>query len=177
MAQHLKALGHDVGAVVLIDPEYHPNAVPWLHWRDPAAPLVRLWRNLIRPVWFAQRWRRRIQDHLAGRPVVQQPAETGANRQRQRALIAGLSAALMAYRPRPYDGRLVILCSAERRRHLSNPATGWPSLAPRVEFIEIGASHDEVFFSALSAVGQTLERILEAAQPESRRPLDRSAAE
>ena len=177
MAQHLKALGQDVGAVVMIDPEYHPNAVPWLHWRDPSAPRTRLWRNLIRPFWFAQRHLRRIQERLAGRPVIQQATETGTNRQRQRAIIAGLTAALKAYRPRPYDGKLVILCSGERRRHLSNPAAGWAVLAPQVEFIEIGTSHDEVFFAALPEVGESVERILAGVQPASPRPLERRAAE
>jgi acetoacetyl-CoA synthetase len=177
MAQHLKALGQDVGAVVMIDPEYHPNAVPWLHWRNPGARHVRLWLTLIRPVWFVQRWLRQIRDLLAGRPVIWYPTETGANRQRQQAVIAGLRTALKAYRPRPYAGKLVILCSAERRKHLSNPATGWHSLAPQVEFIEIGTSHDEVFFGALPAVGTAIERILDEAQPASLRPLDKSAAE
>jgi thioesterase domain-containing protein/acyl carrier protein len=177
MAQRLKALGQDVGAVVMIDPEYHPNAVPWLHWRNPSALHIRLWRELTRPVWFARRWLRRIRDRVAGRLVVEQPTETGANRQRQQAIMIGLRAALLAYRPRPYEGRLAILCSAERRKHLSNPATGWPALAPRVQFIELGGSHDEVFFAALPAVGGALERILQGAQPASLRPLDRSAAE
>jgi thioesterase domain-containing protein len=177
MAQHLTALGQEVGVVVLIDPEYHPNAVPWLHWRDPMAPGVRLWRQLLRPVWYVRRWKRRIRDRLAGLAVVQEPIETGANRQRQQALIAALREALLSYRPRPYEGKVVIICSAERRKHLSNPNTGWPTLAPRVEFIEIATSHDEVFFAALAQVGDTLERILKAVQPANRRPSERSAAE
>jgi thioesterase domain-containing protein len=177
MAQRLKSLGQDVGAVVMVDPEHHPNAVPWLHWRDPGALHVRLRRELVRPLWYIQRRLRQLRGILAGRPVPPQETETGANLPRQRALISGLRAALLAYRPRPYEGRLVILCSAERRKHLSNPATGWRALAPRVEFVEIGGSHDEVFFGALPAVGETIERILGQAQPENLRPLERSAAE
>ncbi len=177
MAQRLTSLGQDVGAVVMVDPEHHPNAVPWLHWRDPRALHVRLRRQLVRPLWYVQRRLRQLQGTLAGQPVSPQETETGGNLPRQRALIASLRAALLAYRPRPYEGRLVILCSAERRKHLSNPATGWPALAPRVEFVEMGGSHDEVFFGALPAVGETIERILEQAQPKYLRPLDWSAAE
>jgi oxalate---CoA ligase len=177
MAQRLKSLGEEVGAVVMVDPEYHPNAVPWLHWRDPGALHVRLRRELLRPIWYAQRRLRQLRDILAGRPILTWETETGINRQRQRILIAGLRAALLAYRPRPYEGRLVILCSAERRKHLSNSATGWPALAPRVEFADMGGSHDEVFFGALPTVGETIERILGEAQPASLHLLDRSAAE
>jgi thioesterase domain-containing protein/acyl carrier protein len=177
MAQRLKDLGQPTAMVIMIDPEYHPNAVPWLHWRDPDSPMVRAKLTLLRPLWFARRWLRRIGERLAGRPVVEQESETGANRRRQQALIAGLTAAFKAYRPRPYAGRVVVLCSAERRRHLSDPKTGWPAIAPRTEFIEISSSHDEAFFGALPAVGETLEKILGQAQPAKSRQATRSAAE
>lgn len=176
-AQRLKAEGHDVAAVVMIDPEYHPNAVPWLYWRDPAALQVRLRLAILRPIWFVRRWHHRIRDRLAGRPVVKHKTETGDNRLRQNAVIDGLGAALHAYRPKRYDGKVVILCSAERRTYLSNAPIGWHSLAPEVEFIEIGGSHDEVFFGALPAVGRTLERILKRFQPMDPLPLERVAAE
>jgi pimeloyl-ACP methyl ester carboxylesterase len=177
MAQRLKALGQDVAAIVMIDPEYHPNAVPWLYWRDPGALQVRLLLTILRPLWFARRWLRRIRDGLAGRPVVERTTETGNNRRRQNAVIAGLGAALRAYRPKRHVGRVVILCSAERRGYLANAAIGWRSLAPDVEFIEIGGSHDEVFFDALPAVGKTLEGILARFEPASPPPPQRVAAE
>jgi thioesterase domain-containing protein len=177
MAQHLKALGEDVAAVVMVDPEYHPNAVPWLHWRNPSALHVRLWRTFIRPIWFAHRWLRRIWGMLTGQPLPGLASETGANRQRQKAVMAGLKAALKAYRPRPYAGKLYILCSVERRKHLTNPATGWSSLAAEVEFVESGVSHEEVFIAAFPVVGAMIERILDAAQPAILAPIDRSAAE
>ena len=177
MAQRLKAVGDDVAAVVMIDPEYHPNAVPWLYWRDPGALGVRLRLTILRPIWFARRWLRRIRDRLAGRPVVEYTTETGDNRQRQIAVIDGLRAALRAYRPKRYDGKVVILCSAERRRYLSTAPIGWHSLARDVEFIEIGGSHDEVFFGALPAVGRSLEGILKRFEPAGHRPLERVAAE
>jgi thioesterase domain-containing protein len=177
MAQRLKALGQDVAAIVMIDPEYHPNAVPWLYWRDPGALQVRLLLTILRPLWFARRWLRRIRGRLAARPVVERTTETGDNRRRQNAVIAGLGAALRAYRPKRHVGRVVILCSAERRGYLANAAIGWHSLAPDVEFIEIGGSHDEVFFDALPAVGKTLEGILARFEPASPPPLQRVAVD
>jgi hypothetical protein len=139
--------------------------VPWLYWRDPAAASVRLRLALLRPLWFARRWLRRWRDRLAGRPVIEQATETPENRQRQDAVIAGLNEAQHGYRPKHYAGRLVILCSAERRRYLANAAIGWRAIAPRVEFIEIGGSHDEVFIDALPAVGGALNRILADLHP------------
>ena len=177
MAQQLKAAGLEVGLVAMIDPDFHPNAVPWLYWRNPSGPLARFQRALLRPVWFAGRRYRRMIDHLTGRVLMEERSETGANRERQLALMAGLRAALKSYRPAPYDGRLVIICSADRRRHMSKPGTGWPSLAAEVEFVEISASHAEFFLGALPEVGEAMERALAAAQPANPRPLERSAAE
>ena len=177
MAQQLKAAGFAVGMVAMIDPDYHPNAVPWLYWRNPSALHVRFRRTLLRPVWFATRWLRRLVDRLAGRPSVEPRLEMGVSGQRRLALLAGLRAALKSYRPAPYDGRLVIICSADRRRHLTNPATGWSSIAPQAEFVEISASHDEFFLGALPEVADALERTLAAAQPAGRWSPDRAAAE
>ncbi len=171
MAHCLRDLGHEVAGVVMIDPEYHPNAVPWLYWRDPEAPPSRRRRALLRAIWFARRKLRHYRDRLIGRPVIEYPAETGDNRRRQDAVMAGLAAALKAYRPRRYDGRVVILCSAERHRYLANAALGWRAFAPHVEFIEIGGSHDEVFIDALPALGKALDGVLAQAQFPSAKPI------
>ncbi len=165
MAHRLRQMGEDVAAVVMIDPEYHPNAVPWLYWREPEAASVRLRLSLLRPVWFLRRHLRRLAARLAGRPVLEQPAETGENRGRQADVIAGLKAAQRAYRPQRYDGRVVMLCSAERRRYLDNAAIGWRAVAPRVEFVEVCASHDEMFVGVLPAAASALDRVLRQAQP------------
>jgi hypothetical protein len=85
--------------------------------------------------------------------------------------------ALKAYRPLPYDGKVFIICSAERRRLLAKPGTGWPSLVPQVEFIDISASHDEFFIGALPEVGHALETILASVQPAAADQMGRAAAE
>src|SRR5258706_67028 len=49
MAQRLKAEGQAVGGVVMIDPDYHPHAVPRLYLRNPRAPHIRMWRGPLPP--------------------------------------------------------------------------------------------------------------------------------
>ncbi len=164
MAQRLTALGEKVAAVLMIDPDYHPNAVPWLYWRDPESLSVRLQL-------------RRLRARLAGKPVIEYPHETGKNRERQDAVIAGLIEAQRAFRPQPYQGRLAILCSDERRRYLDNASRGWRAIAPQVEMVAIGGSHDEVFFGALPAVAKALDEILAGLQPPRQKAEHRAAAE
>src|SRR5262249_21945605 len=154
----------DVAAVIMIDPDYHPNAVPWMHWRNPSAPHIRLWRQLLRPFWLARLWLRRLPMRLKGEIFPEPAALTGSQRERGKALFAGMKAALKAFRPGPYDGPVFIISSAERRRLLAKPGTGWPSLAPKVQFIEVSASHDEFFIGALAEVGEAMERILASIQ-------------
>lgn len=177
MAQRLTALGETVAAVLMIDPDYHPNAVPWLYWRDPEALSVRLRLAVLRPLWHLRWQLRRLRARLAGKPVIEYPAETGKNRERQDAVIAGLIEAQRLFRPQPYQGRLAILCSDERRRYLDNASRGWRAIAPQVEMVEIGGSHDEVFFGALPAVGKALDGILERLQPARQQTEHRAAAE
>ena len=179
MAQQMRSMGQDVASVVMIDPDYHPNAVPWLYWRDPEAPAARFQLALLRPFWFLRWQLRRAIARITGKPVVEYPAETGENRRRQDDVIAGLIAAQRAFRPKRYDGRVVILCSAERRRSLDNATLGWRAIAPKLEIVEISGSHDEVFFGALPAVGQALDEILAGLQPEPslRKTEQRAAAE
>ena len=176
MAQHLVSQGESVAAVVMIDPDYHPHAVPWMHWKNPSALHIALWRQILRPIWFARLWLKRLPLHLRGR-LPSGPRVTGPQRQRRSALREGIRTALKAYRPLPYDGKAFIICSAERRRLLAKPGTGWPSLARQVEFIDISASHDEFFIGALPEVGAALETILAASQPDLAQQVKRAAAE
>ncbi len=179
MAQHLKSQGESVAAVIMIDPDYHPNAVPWLHWKNPSAPHIRLWLQALRPFWFARLWLRRIPLSLRGQLPLEPAALNGIQRRRREAVRDGIRAALKTYRPKPYDGKVFIICSAERRRLLAKPGTGWPSLAPETQFIHIGASHDEFFIAALPEVGRALAGVLASLHgPAAASPrLNRAAAE
>jgi len=176
MAQHFVGQGEPVAGVVMIDPDYHPHAVPWLHWQNPSALHIKIWRQMLRPLWFARLWLVRLLQRLRGR-VLSEPQVTGLQRQRRAAVRDGIRAALMAYRPQPYDGKVFIICSAERRHLLAKPGTGWPSLARQAEFIDIGASHDEFFIGALPEVGQALENILASLQPAAAAQREQAAAE
>lgn len=170
MAQHLRSEGEEVAALIMIDPDYHPHAVPWMHWRNPSALHVRLWCHLLRPFWFARLWLRRLAARLRGEAFAEPVAMSGTQRQRRDAVRLGVRAALRAYRPRVYDSPTFIICSAERRRLLAKPNTGWPSWAPKVKFLDISASHDEFFVGALPEVGTALEQILASIQPPQAEP-------
>ena len=156
MAQRLRALGEEVRAVVMVDPENNPHAVPWLHWRKPDAWYLRPWKFVVRLAWAVRHrfWR------MYHRPTRAAPVITGAERERREIIYAGVKAAVLAFRPRPYDRRLTIVCCANRLKSLSNPVTGWPSLCRQVEFIEAGDNHNDVFDVALPEVGATIERVI-----------------
>ena len=165
MAQHLKDQREQVAAVVMIDPDYHPNAVPWLHWKNPSAPPFKVWRQILRPFWFLRLRLRRLFLRLRGRSIAEAAPMSPTQRRRRDGIAAGIRTALKAYRPRPYDGKVFIICSAERRRILSKPHSGWPFWARETRFITISASHDEFFIDALPEVGAALASVLASIQP------------
>lgn len=177
MALHLTAEGEDVAAVIMIDPDWHPHAVPWLHWRNPSAPHIRLLRHLLRVYWFAPVRLRRMIALLRGRAVKDAPEMAGTQRHQRDAVIAGIRAAFATHRPRHYDGKVYVITSAERRPRVSKPGTGWGFWAPRTEFVTIPASHDEFFVGALPEVATALDRILASLQPAPVADIKRNAAE
>ena len=175
MALRLTAEGEDVAAVIMIDPDWHPHAVPWLHWRNPSAPHIRFWRHLLRVYWFAPvRLRRKIA-LLRGRAVKEVQEMAGTQQHHRDAVVAGIRAAFATHRPRHYGGKVFVITSAERRRRVSKPGTGWGFWAPRTQFVTIPASHDEFFVGALPEVAGAMEQILVSLQPAQ--PLARNAAE
>jgi thioesterase domain-containing protein/acyl carrier protein len=163
MAQQLRAAGEEVAIVMMIDPDYHPTIVPWLYWRNPNAPHIRAWRVAIRAGLLARRLTHRLlgREKSSVRPIV-----TGEELRRQAAIRAGIMAALKVYRPRPYDGRVVMVCAADRRPHLSNETHGWPTIAPRIEILELAQSHRDIFYDALPALGRELQSQLDRVQAE-----------
>ncbi len=174
MAQRLTEEGEDIAAVIMIDPDWHPNAVPWLHWRNPSALHIRLWRQLLRGYWYVPVRLRRFVALLRGRALKSEPLADTQRRHRD-GVIAGVRAAFRSYRPRHYDGRVFVISAAERRGRISKPGTGWGFWAPKTEFLTIPFSHDEFFVGALPEVATAMERILASLQPV--RPLERDAAE
>ena len=175
MAQRLTKEGEVVAAVIMIDPDWHPNAVPWLHWRNPSAPHIRLWRHLLRVYWYVPVRLRRLVALLRGRAVKDVAEMAGTQRHHRDGVIAGIRAAFRSYRPRHYDGKVFVISAAERRRRISKPRTGWGFWAPRTEFVTIPFSHDEFFVDALPEVATAMERILASLQPVPQ--LERDAAE
>jgi thioesterase domain-containing protein len=159
VALQLRAAGEEVALLTMIDPDSHPNVVPWLYWRRPWAPHIRAWRTVIR-VALALR-RRFLEPRRRG---AARPPLTPQERIRQAAIRAGILAAIKIYRPRPYDGRLVVFCATERLAQLSNRAHGWGTIAPDTEFHQIGRRHRDIFYDALPALGRELQSRLDTAQ-------------
>jgi thioesterase domain-containing protein len=177
MAQRLTKEGADVAAVIMIDPDWHPNAVPWLHWRNPSAPHIQLWRHLLRAYWFVPVRLRRFVALLRGRAVKDVAEMAGTQRHHRDGVIAGIRAAFRTYRPRHYDGKVFVISAAERRGRISKPKTGWGFWAPRTEFVTIPFSHDEFFVGALPEVATALDQILASLQQAPVVDINRNAAE
>lgn len=176
MAQRLTAEGDDVAAVIMIDPDWHPNAVPWLHWRNPSAPHIRLWRHLLRVYWYIPVRLRRFVALLRKRAVKDVEEMAGTQRHHREGVIAGIRAAFRSYRPRHYHGKVYAISAAERRGRISKPRTGWGFWAPKTEFVTIPYSHDEFFVGALPEVATAMEKILASLQPAPAADLKRDAA-
>ena len=145
MAQRIVASGDRVEAVIGIDPNFNRMLTPWLYWRKPDSLPTRLRRIAPTLAWRAIRQWQRLRGDLS---VAERAANTPEARQRYFAIEAGSIAAFKHYRPRPYGGRMVIFCSAERRRRLADPVTGMPALVPGVKFVEVASAHLELFSSA-----------------------------
>ncbi len=175
MARRLRAAGERVGFVGLIDPNTHPNAAPWLYWRNPdTAPVLFLRRAI------ALRERGRLSARsLTGRPrppglaPERLPGESEDRFRRREALWSGITAALACYRPRPYEGSVAIFGSSQRISHLARRRPGWGALAERHEVFSFDCSHLELFDQALPQLGGALRRALADARAQdeaARRP-------
>jgi pimeloyl-ACP methyl ester carboxylesterase len=165
MAQYLRAAGESVAGLIIVDPDIHPNAAPWLHWRNYKAPHVRIWRRLVSTVWWVEKWINIVRLVASGYRRGPGAFETGENRQRQAAILAGLREALDGYRPGTYDGGVLVIGSAWAMKYLRNRATGWPAIAPRAEFVQVGNSHGDMLNAAFPEVARTLSEYLDRPQP------------
>ncbi len=160
MARQLREAGEDVQGIILIDPDIHPNTAPWLHWKNPNAQHVLYWRKVLRIWWAAKRYLQIQRRRMSGSHVRRIPFETGLNQSRQIAVFKGFAEALSKYRPQPIDRDIQMLCCAGIRTHLGKQRYGWATLAPRVEFLEVGREHEDVFHDALPTLATALNMVL-----------------
>jgi len=153
MARILRAAGEDVGFVGLVDPRANPVEVPWLYWKNPEAPAIRLWR------WAVRRGlhlRRRL-GPLIGWPTpketIERPVQGAEMQRRHLAIRIGMTQALTSYRPRPYGGAITVFASTDRIGRLQDRKPGWGALARQWTLHPIAAAHVDIFASGLPQLG------------------------
>jgi thioesterase domain-containing protein len=161
IARMLKAAGEEVRFLAMIDPCLHPTVVPWLRWTNPDSASARLHRMVSRLLWHLKRRRlqvaRRALGDSLGRSRDYKPVDIG----RQRAVHAGARAALRAYRPLPYDGKVTIFFSTEHKADFEGNAGRSHALASRIDIVELGALHEHLFTTQTDALGRELQHRLD----------------
>jgi thioesterase domain-containing protein len=163
MARLLRAAGEDVAFVGLIDPRTNPVEAPWLHWPDPDAAHLQPLR------WAIRRWehlRRRVGPLVglaAPREGAERPALGAEMERRHEAIRRGMTAALAAYRPRPYEGAVTVFASANRMARLRGRKPGWSALARHHETQIIARHHLETLGQDLPILGARLREALDRA--------------
>jgi acyl carrier protein len=163
MSQRLQAAGERVALLFMIDPDFHPGAVPWLYWRNPDAPHIRLLLPVHRFAWAIQPLILRLRRKLTGSANPDMPPSGASESWRQKSVSAGMRRALRAYRPTLYDGEVTIFCSSERRSKLNNRPLGMQTKAREATFIEIAPTHFDVFRSRLPVLAKQLQGLLDRA--------------
>jgi len=161
MAKKLKAAGEEIRFLGMIDPSLHPCVTPWLRWANPDTLSARLQRTLSRIAWHAKRRRLDFARRtlMGNGPIL--PDTKPEDLRRQLAVEAGARAALKAYRPAPYDGRVTIFFSAEHRADFAANAGRTDALASRIDIIELGVLHEHLFNTEIGAVGRELQHQLD----------------
>jgi thioesterase domain-containing protein len=171
MAQQLRAAGEDAAVVIMIDPDFARVFTPWLYWRDPDALRIRIIRFFVDVAWRGWQLTRRLLGH---RTLAEMALKSSEDKRRSRAIIEGIRAAFKRYRPAAYDGKIVMFCSSERAKRLSDPITGWPVIAPNVEIVKIATAHGDIFGQALPALGSAIGALLNSPLPPARTSIDRA---
>jgi thioesterase domain-containing protein len=163
-ARILRAAGEEVGFVGLIDPRTNPVESPWLYWRQPDLPRIRLWRQVLRKL---QRLKRKLGPLVGWYPAldaIELPVDGPEMARRRQAIRVGMTEALAAYRPQPYEGEIAIFASAVRVAEIGRRSPGWQALARRCDVITVANSHIQVMAGALPLLASRLRDKLEGAQ-------------
>jgi thioesterase domain-containing protein len=162
MARQLRAAGEPVGFVGLIDPNTHPNAAPWLYWRDPDAGAVMFLRRGIALMEIARARTGLRRGGLPSGPR-REAGESDDRYGRRRQIWAGITEALAHYRPRPYDGPVTVFGSTQRIARLVRWFPGWSALAAQREVFDFAGGHQDLFERSLPQLAATLRRVLDQA--------------
>ncbi len=157
MARRLHAAGEDVGTVIMIDPDYNRVLTPWLYWRFPDAPATRLVRMVAGIGWHARISVLRVLRRAPGAKI-----KDARDRRRVYAMQDQLAKAFEQYGRQPYNGRVVLLGSADRVKRASRFKAGWRVIAPAICPVVIAPTHYALFRSHISILGAAINAILES---------------
>ncbi len=157
MARRLRAAGEDVRPVIMMDPDYNRDLTPWLYWRYPDAPALRLLRMLVGFMW---RLRIALLRVLRRAPGAQMP--DARDRRHLYAMQDQLAKAFQHYRPQPYEGSVILLGSAPRVQRASRFKTGWRILAPAIQTVVVAPDHLGLFTTHISLLAAAINAVLES---------------
>ena len=156
MARRLRVAGEDVRSVIMIDPDYNRLLTPWLYWRYPDAPMTRLVRVTAGMAWQARVAVLRVLRQGPGAKI-----KDTRDRRRLYAMQDQLTKAFLQYVLRPYEGRVVLLGSAERVERASRFKAGWRVIAPAIRMVIVAPTHRDLFRSHISILGAAINAVLE----------------
>lgn len=156
MARRLRAAGEDVRTVIMIDPDYNRVLTPWLYWRSPDAPALRLLRSLVGILWKA-----RVAALRALRLAPGGRLQEASERRRMYAMQDNLARAFRQNPPQPYEGSVTLLASAGRAERASRFKVGWRILAPAIRITAIAPDHRTLFRSYAPRLGAAIGAVLE----------------
>jgi acetoacetyl-CoA synthetase len=176
MAQQLLQRGEKIELVVLLDTQLDERCLTFQDWLSHRRYLVALELREIR----ARSWRQRFNyillkaDNFADRLRVvagKSPKRSGIDEQalrgvltlppRIRMIVLGLRVAMVAYRPKPYSGKVTFFHAAIRNPRWPDPLRVWKSVCRELEVVEIPGGHNDLILPPnVGYVAHALDRLL-----------------
>jgi thioesterase domain-containing protein len=154
MARRLEAQGEKVAILVMIATDVRSTATPLSE---------RSWSHRLRYYWSRLRPAREATPASA----LPEPGSPGARavaerRRLQAERFAAYAKLLWAYRPGPFDGRVVLLWPRDdEQRHPGDKTQGWGKVAPRLTVQSVPGEHLSCVTTHVSAVVSALRQALD----------------
>lgn len=145
MAQQLVAAGERVAGLILTDPQMEHRAAPWLS--EGGLSLMLIQKKLAK----------RAQDIAKG----MRDRSKFPEKDRIPLVENVLVDAAAAYTPKAYGGPALMICSAERKPVLLNPARGFQTRLTRMEAVETGDRHESVFQDRIAGTAAAIQSFIE----------------
>jgi pimeloyl-ACP methyl ester carboxylesterase len=145
MAQQLSARGADIPGLMLLDPPIRQPYVPWMYGQGPIP----------------------IPDPITLSEEGLKAEAAGEEGERRRWLVHAVnSAALGAYVPKPWSGRVHVVHCQRRGRLTRDPQRGYPSLVTgKLTFSTIGWDHDSIFSESMDDTVRVVQAFMGRVAP------------